>query len=258
MTEPRPLHRLFELAWTDLLEGSPIAVTAEMDLSLKQQFFDLALLRQGTAPLDLVLPDGFENLAPHNLLTFKSYQEALDLWELIGHFVNYRKQVSPSLQALLPVSDFRLFAVCARYPQQLAQQVPLEPVREGVFEIRGLGLTIRVIVASQLPLAEQNAMLLLFSAKEELLRYGEEHYRPHSKETSTLLYELFRAYREDPTMSEKLKEFVRESIDKLLADLPAKELLKALTAEKLATLPPEDREELVRRLKANGSSPPSP
>ena len=36
-------------------------------------------------------------------------QEALDewaIWELIAHYVNYRKQVSPALWNLLPETDF--------------------------------------------------------------------------------------------------------------------------------------------------------
>jgi hypothetical protein len=67
------------------------------------------------------------NKAFHNIVggvvTFKSHQEALDDWalaELVGHYVNYRKQCSPSLDELLPENDFRLFAVCARFPQNLA------------------------------------------------------------------------------------------------------------------------------------------
>src|SRR5262249_13577537 len=161
----------------------------EMDLSLKQQFIDLVLLRRG--PIPRPLPDGFEDLAPHNLLTFKSHQEALDGWalcELLGHYVNYRNQSSPSLQNLLPETAYRIFAVCASYPQQLAQQVHLTRLREGVYEVQALTLRIRIIVVSQLPQVEHNAMLHLFSAREELLRYGQVHYRPHSRETSSLLY----------------------------------------------------------------------
>jgi hypothetical protein len=239
----------------------------ELDLSLKQQFIDLILIRKGPGPLPRPLPDGFEDLAAHNLLTFKSHQEALDswaLWELVGHFVNYRKQVSPSLQDLLPEDDFRLFAVCARYPHNLAQQVALTPLRDGVYEVQGLALRIRVVVVHQLPLEEHNAMLHLFSAREELLRYGREHYRPHSQETSTLLYELFKAYSEESDMPDKLKEFVRQSIDELLTSLPAEELrkrlsveerLKGLSAEEMIrALPPETLEALARQLKANGQS----
>jgi hypothetical protein len=276
MSEPKPLHRLFELSWIDFFRGTAIDVEMEMDLSLKQQFLDLVLIRKGPEPILRPLPDGFEDLDAHNLLTFKSHQEALDLWalwELIAHFVNYRKQVSPSLQDLLPVSAFRLFAVCARYPHNLAQQVTLTRLREGVYEVRGLGLQIRVIVVSQLPQAEHNAMLHLFSANEELLRYAQKHYRPHSQETSTLLYQLFRAYSEEPNMSDKLKEFVRQTIDELLQSLPAEERLKGLPAEELRkhlpveerlkglsaeemirALPSETLEALARQLKANGPS----
>ena len=125
--------------------------------------------------------------------------------ELIGHFVNYRKQYSPSLKNLLPATDFRLFAVCARFPDQLAQQVPLTRLQDGVYEVGVLTLPIRIIVVARLPEVEHNAMLHLFSAQMKLLRYGREHYQPHSQETSTLLYELFQAYSEDPTMSDNSK-----------------------------------------------------
>ncbi len=229
MSEARPLHRLFGLSWIDFLQDTPIGVETELDLSVKQQFIDVILIRKGPGPLPRRLPDGFEDLAAHNLLTFKSHQEALDawtLWELVGHFVNYRKQASPSLQDLLPEDDFRLFAVCVRYPQNLAQRVVLTPVRDGVYEVQGLGLRIRLIVVHQLPLAEQNAMLHLFSAREEFLRYGREHYRPHSRDTSTLLYELFKAYSEEPDMPDKLKDFVRQSIDELWPACPRRNDLR--------------------------------
>jgi hypothetical protein len=247
MSEIRPLHRLFGLSWIDFFQGTPIAVETELDLSLKQQFIDLVLIRKGPGPLPRPLPDGFEDLAAHNLITFKSHQEALDpwaLWELVGHFVNYRKQASPSLNDLLPEGDFRLFAVCARYPNKLAQQVALTPLRAGVYEVQGLGLRIRVIVAHQLPLEEHNAMLHLFSARLELLRYGREHYRPHSQETSSLLYELFNVYNEDSDMHDKLKEFVQETQVELLKGMSAQELVRALS--------PETLEALARLLKANG------
>ncbi len=276
MSEPRPWHRLFGLSWIDFFQGTAIGVETEIDLSLKQQFIDLVLIRKGPGPIPRPLPDGFEDLAAHNLLTFKSHQEALDGWalcELVGHYVNYRKQSSPSLQDLLPETDFRLFAVCARYPHNLAQQVALTSLREGVYEVQLVTLRIRVIVVHQLPQEEHNAMLLLFSAREALLRYGQEHYRPHSQETSSLLYQLFKAYSEEPDMPDKLKEFVRQTIDELLASLPAEELrkrlspeerleglpveerLKGLSAEEvIRALPQETLEALARQLKANGPS----
>jgi hypothetical protein len=256
MSETRPLHRLFGLSWIDFFQGTPVAVETELDLSLKQQFIDLVLIRKGPGSLPRPLPDGFEDLAAHNLVTFKSHQEALDawaLWELVGHFVNYRKQASPSLNDLLPEADFRLYAVCARFPHNLAHQVVLTPHRDGVYEAQGLALRIRVIVTHQLPLRENNAMLHVFSVREESLRYGREHYRPHSPEGSTLLYDLFKEYSEEPDMPDKLKEYFRESIDKIMASLSPEERLKGLTAQEVArALPPETLEALVRLVKGNG------
>ena len=72
MSEPRPLHRLFALSWIDFFQGTAIDVEAELDLSLKQQFVDLVLIRRGPGPLPRRLPDGFEDLAAYNLVTFKS------------------------------------------------------------------------------------------------------------------------------------------------------------------------------------------
>lgn len=75
-------------------------------------------------------------------------------------------------------------------------------------------------------------------------------------------------------MSEKLKEYVRQSIDELLKSLPAEELHKAVTIEEgLKGLPAEERlkglsveevirglsadtlEALIRKLKDNNSAP---
>jgi hypothetical protein len=121
MSDPTPWHRLFGLSWVDFFFGTNVEVRMEVDLSQKQQLLDLVIIRKLTEPISLPLPDGFEDLAPHNLLTFKSFQEALDCWalkELIGHYVNYRKQTSPSVKELLPEDNFRLFAVSARFPQK--------------------------------------------------------------------------------------------------------------------------------------------
>jgi hypothetical protein len=257
MSEPKPLHRLFGLSWIDFCQGSAISVETETDLSVQQQFIDLILIRGQSGAIPQPLPDGFEDLAAHNLVTFKSHQEALDGWalcELVGHYVAHRKQSSPSPEDLLPENDFRLFAVCMRQPHNLAQQVELTPIREGVYEVPLVTMRIRVIVVHQLPKEEPNAMLHLFSAKEDLIRYGQEHYRPRSPQTSSLLYKLFKAYSEDPNMPDKLKEFVRQTIDELLESLPAGERLKGLSAEEIVkALPPETLEALARQLKVNGT-----
>src|SRR5262249_18319617 len=128
-------HRLFGLILTDFFTGSPFVVELEKDLSLKKQLLDVIILRKHPGTFAEPLPDGLEDLAAHNLITFKSHQEALDDWalkELTGHYVNYRKQVSPSLQRLLPEEEFRLYAVCARFPHNLAGQAAWRGVPPGI------------------------------------------------------------------------------------------------------------------------------
>jgi hypothetical protein len=114
-------HRLFGLLLTDFFTGSSFVVELENDLSKKQQFLDAVVVRKGPGDFPAPLPDGLDDLAPHNLIPFKSFREALDDWalkELTGHYVNYRKQVSESFDIRLPQDHFRLYAIGIRHPQK--------------------------------------------------------------------------------------------------------------------------------------------
>jgi hypothetical protein len=106
-------HRLFGLVLSDFFTGSPFVVELEKDLSLKKQLLDVVIVRKHPGFFPEPLPEGLEELAAHNLITFKSHHEALNDWalkELTGHYVNYRKQVSPSVHQLLPEEE--LSALC--------------------------------------------------------------------------------------------------------------------------------------------------
>jgi hypothetical protein len=180
-------------------------------------------------------------------------------------------------------TDFRLFAVSVRFPAGLAQQVPLTRLQAGVYEVRHFTGTLRLVVIHQLPQEEHNAMLHLFSAQDDLLRYGAEHYRQHSEDTTTLLLQLFKRYRlEGLTMLDPLQQLHLDTIDEILRSLSPEERLKGLPAEErlkglsdddlrkrlspearveglspdelLAALRPETLEALVRRVKEKGSS----
>jgi hypothetical protein len=127
----RDWHRLFGLILTDFFTDSPFVVEVERDLSLQQQFLDVVIVRRGPGEFASLLPDGLEGLRGHNLITFKSHHEALDEWamlELIGHYVAYRKLVSPSPGDLLGDEQFGLYAVAARFPQALSSQVPWKQI----------------------------------------------------------------------------------------------------------------------------------
>ena len=75
-------HRLFGLALMDFFAGSPWRVDVEKDLSVKQQYLDVVILRREPGEFKGKLPDGLDHLADHNLLTYKSHHEPLDDWSL--------------------------------------------------------------------------------------------------------------------------------------------------------------------------------
>jgi hypothetical protein len=170
--------------------------------------------------------------------------------ELIGHYVAYRKLVSPSPSALIPEEQFRLYAICARSPQELPRQVPWQRRQSGVYDCQWGTAAVRVIVAGELAREAQNAPLHLFSASPELVGFGSVTYRRHSDDTSTLIGQLFERFKgEGFSMAFTMSDFRREYIKEHLPELPPeqqeeilKEILHKLPAEaRLAGLPPEAR-----------------
>lgn len=262
-------HRLFGLVLIDFFTGSDYVVELEKDLSVKKQRLDVVIVRKGSGAFPGRLPDGLDDLTAHNLISFKSYQEALDGWtlkELVGYYVNYRKQVSPSLQQLLPEEDFRLYGICARYPSQLAGQVTLEERQPGVYDCQWGTDVIRLVVLRQLPQVEHNAPLHLFSAAVDQVRFAAGHYRQQSPDSSTLIQRLVDSYRTEGiampyTMEDFRKEIRKEvleglSLEERLEGLSPQEIIKGLSPDALLKyLPPEEilkalpQEEIEKYLK---------
>jgi hypothetical protein len=248
----RDWHRLFGLLLTDFFTGSPFVVEIERDLSVQQQLLDVVIVRRGRGRFAGRLPDGLEGLRPHNLLTFKSFHEALDAWamkELVGYSVAYRKLVSPSPSDLLPESQFGLYAVAARFPHNLAGLVPWQRIQEGVYDCRWGTDTIRVVVAGELPREAHNAPLHLFSASPDLVSFGSSAYRLRSGLTSGVLGQLFERLRGEGfimtfTMHDFLREYIKEHFPKLTLE-ERRDVLEALPSEErrevLESLPPEER-----------------
>jgi hypothetical protein len=258
MSEPGPWHRLFGLTLVDFFRGTPVSVELEKDLWLKQQLLDVVILHRNPGVLTCRLPDGFDDhLGPHPLITFKSFHEALDGWaldELAGHFVNYRKQISPSMNNLLPLTDFRLLAVCVRMTEALSRSPLLVFVQPGVYDARHISGTIRVIAISELPQHENNAFLHLFSAEVDQIRYGTLNYWQRSQETSTLLNQPFDRY----GLERKPIVVTPEDLTKILDEME-EDSSKRLPAERPLRGPPdEDRleglspQEVIRLLSAGG------
>jgi hypothetical protein len=117
-------------------------------------------------------------------------------------------------------------------------------------------------------------MLHLFSASQEQVRYGAEHYRQRSNETSRLLWQLFQQYKQEGvsmpyTMEDFNREFTKRFLEHLtpqerLQGLPPEELLKAPPPEErvkglspeqlLKALPPEERAALLKRLQGDDTA----
>lgn len=192
------------------------------------------------------MPHGLDDLGDHNLITFKSHREALDdgaLKELTGHYVNYRKQASPSLKDLLPEVDFKLFAVAARYPHNLASVVSLQQLAPGVLRCQRGTDDIRIVVLGDLAEEGRNALMYLFTGKPAMVRYGAENYRPRSAETSTLINKLFEGYRKEGlTVPYTMEDFKRDYTKEHLKDLTVDERIEGISTEELLKrISPEER-----------------
>jgi hypothetical protein len=207
----------------------------------------VVIVRRGRGRFAGRLPDGLEGLRAHNLVSFKSHREALDGWamkELAGHSVAYRKLVSRSPSELLPEDRFGLYAVAARYPHNLAVQVPWQRVQAGVYDCRWSTNIVRVVVAGELPREPHNAPLHLFSASRELVGFGQVAYRRPSAETSLLLGQLFERFQgEGFPMPHTMQDFVRDYMKEHFAKLTPQERREILEA-----LPAEEQQEALQAL----------
>ena len=246
----RDWHRLFGLLLTDFFTGSPFVVEVERDLSQQQQLLDVVIIRGRRGKPAGLLPYGLGDLADHNLITFKSFHEALDDWairELIGAYVAYRKLVSRSPSDLLPAERFQLYAVAARFPHNLAAaQLPWQERQPGVYDCRWGLDTVRVIVAGELPRERHNAPLHLFSASPELVGFESGAYRRRSEETSLLLRQLSERLREEDFAMYTMEDFKRDYVKEHFAKLTPQEQREAL--ERLS---PEHRREVLQALPVN-------
>ena len=241
-------HRLFGIALTLHFAEYPLMIELEKEMAIKRQILDILIMKKGNGPLPGRMPDGLEDLAPYNLLTYKSFQETLDDWvlkELTGHYVNYRKVVSPSMDKLLPEELFRLFAVSTRYPQKLANESGrnFKKLQEGVYQVKRGSDIIRVIVLKEIPNAEHNLIWQLFSAQEEKVQDAARRYFGSSNQINTMINGLLTKYKaEGIHMPYTLEDYRKDSARWVLNSLTLEERLAGLaTEERLAGLAPEER-----------------
>jgi hypothetical protein len=96
MNNQTPIHRLFGLTWIDFFKGTSVQVETEVDLSLKQQFLDVVIIHKPDEVIPWPLPDGFEDTAVYNLVTWLGKELAFhdDVFLLTG--TGFRPTISPS------------------------------------------------------------------------------------------------------------------------------------------------------------------
>ncbi len=270
-------HRLFGLMLEDQFYGSPYRVEVEVDVTRQAQFLDVVVVEQEKHqawPEANSLPDGLNNLKAHNLITFKSHHESLNDWavkELIGYYVNYRKQISPK-KTLIPQEDFGLYAVCNHYPKNLVPFLRSTDVA-GIYQLHWGCDIIRLIVLSLISPEPKNDLWHLFSHQREQIELACRRYHPHHQKKGTaVIRRIIEAYQlEFPDMAYTFEQFTKEFVadhlnllspdevlkrfspDERLKDLSPDERLKDLSPDEIADhLSPESLQRLLERVAKKG------
>ena len=152
---------------------------------------------------------------------------------------------------MMPESNFKLYAISTRFPKKLAQQLALHSISQGVYDIVWGTDTIRLIVLSQIPTGEHNAIWRLFSAKRESVIQARNQYEMNQPKISTIVQNLFEIYQQEKidvsyTIQDYQIDYVRDHLNLLPADevlnhYSAKDRLNGLTArDRLNGLSVED------------------
>jgi len=152
--------------------------------------------------------------------------------------------------------------------------VQLIPVMDGVYDVERGSDKIRLIVLSDIPHSEHNAVWHLFSGIPDEIEFASRQYHGHTKEISTLLNQLFTNYQSEGlnmsyTMKDFEKDFVKEHLDVLSDDerlkgIPIDKRLKGISTDErlkgistdtiLDKIPKDERlkgistEEILKRL----------
>jgi hypothetical protein len=156
--------------------------------------------------------------------------------ELIGHYVNYRKQTSKSLSNLLPEEDYKLYGLTTHEPTQLMGKLKWKGVSQGVYDIECVGMNVRLIVLSKIPKSANNELWRLFSARAEVVEEAISHYQEIylNSEHSVLMQQLYEFYlKEKLPMTYTLEQFKKDFVISHLREIPTEEVLKQYSPEEV-------------------------
>lgn len=219
--------------------STPKASMVELDLTKLKRMFDVVITRKTSGKIPVDLPDGLDNLAEHNLLTYKSMYRSLTSFsvvELLGYYIDYRKQFKNGKNKL-PPEAFRLYGVATKFPNRLARQVPFRPIQEGVFEIEFelLSFCMRIIVLDSVPKTPNNALWHLFSGVRESAEPLLSSYQCRTRYMNAVLYKVFEFYGWEGDMPYTVKNFGRDFVREHLHLLSPQEVLSQYKPEERLT-----------------------
>jgi hypothetical protein len=267
----RDWHRIFAVSLADVVTGLPFHVVQELELARIKQRLDVALIRLIGARLREQaaswpdLPDGLEELADHNLVSYKSLHESLTcgaMCEVVSNAVLYAKQEwGDDWEAtLLDSARLKLLAVTTHRPVWLKpDQEPGQTCRmPGVYDVQFLRLTIRVIVPREVGQTPKNALWHLLSGDPDRVRYGMEHYHLHDAALYNILNDLRETYAlEGVEMPYTIEDYKREVARELLKKMSPRERREVLSPDELleGLSPPERLQGLSPPERLQGLSP---
>ncbi|UJS05666.1 hypothetical protein [Cylindrospermopsis raciborskii] len=226
--------------------NSPYEVEVEKDLTIRKQLLDIIIIKRYKDSGFNLYPAGLENMSKHNLISYKSIHESFTVWslmELIGHYVNYRKQTSKSLSNLLPEEDYRLYGLTTHEPTQLMGRLKWKTVSEGVYDMECVTMNVRLIVLSKIPKSANNELWRLFSARAEVVEEAISHYQEsyHKSEYSILMQQLYEFYiKEKLPMTYTLEQFKKDFVISHLREIPTEEVLKQYSLEEIKQYSPKE------------------
>jgi hypothetical protein len=142
----------------------------------------------------------------------------------------------------LPESHFQLYGISTRFPKKLGQLIPLQLLSQGVYDINWGADTIRMIVLSEIPEGEHNAIWRLFSAKPKSVIEARNQYHVHQADMSTIVQQLFENYQQERIdMTYTVQDFQKDYVLDHLNIVSADEVLKRYSPdERLKDLSPDD------------------
>ncbi len=289
-TESNDWHQLFGVVIAHQTVNLPYTLEVDYNVDRTEQRIDILLRKDDPNAPQPILPDGFENLRIHNLFSFKSFQETLDLFtirELLLYGLLYQKMQAPKGQTIVPDDDVSLYAVSTRYPRDLFKTPRLDIVPatgvSGVYDVWYGPSYLRLIVIQELALEARNANFFLFSSREDQVQYAQSNHRLTLPQYQYFVTKLMARFNPTggvmpklaiPTKAEMVREVFNDPeqdkavLRELLAGVPDELRIQDVSttvrlkdipvADRLEGLSPNEIEELTKLLKEKAKETDNP